>query len=60
MSERKETAAMTAREESVTEQRTCMGCNAWDKYTCCNASSQFFGGAVDCGCRYYRTEVVKK
>lgn len=51
---------MTAREEPVTEQRTCMGCNAWDKYTCCNASSQFFGGAVDCGCRYYKTEVVKK
>lgn len=60
MSERKRTAPLTAREEATTGQKTCMGCDAWDKFKCFNAASPFFGGAVDCGCRYFRTEAVKK
>lgn len=56
MPERKGTAPLTAREEPSTAQKTCMGCDAWEKFSCFNASSQFFGGAVDCGCRYYRPE----
>lgn len=60
MPERKGTAPLTAREEPTTTQRSCVGCDAWDDFTCCNAASQFFGGAVDCGCRYCRTEDVKE
>lgn len=60
MPERKETAQLTAREEPTTGQKTCMGCDAWDKFNCFNAASPFFGGAVDCGCRHFRTEAVKK
>lgn len=60
MPERKRTEAVTAREEPAAAQKTCMGCESWDKFSCFNAESQFFGGAVDCGCRYFKTEVVKK
>lgn len=60
MSERKEKTPLTAREEPEIDRKTCMGCDSWDKFTCFNATSQFFGGTVDCGCRYYGTEVVKK
>lgn len=60
MQERKRTEAVTAREEFAAAQKTCMGCESWDKFSCFNAESQFFGGAVDCGCRYFKTEVVKK
>lgn len=60
MSERKGTTPLTAREEPEIDRKTCMGCDSWDKFTCFNAASQSFGGAVDCGCRYYGTEVVKK
>lgn len=60
MPERKRTEAVTAREEPAVAQKTCMGCESWDKFSCFNAASQFFGGAVDCGCRYFKTEVVKK
>lgn len=60
MQERKITEAVTAREEPAAAQKTCMGCESWDKFSCFNAESQFFGGAVDCGCRYFKTEVVKK
>lgn len=60
MSERKRAEAVTAREEPAAAEKTCMGCESWDKFTCFNAASQFFGGAVDCGCRYFKTEVMKK
>lgn len=60
MPERKRTEAVTAREEPAAAQKTCMGCESWDKFSCFNAESHFFGGAVDCGCRYFKTEVVKK
>ena len=43
MPERKGTAPLTAREEPTTTHRSCVGCDAWDDFTCCNASSQFFG-----------------
>lgn len=59
MSERKGTTPLTAREEPEIDRKTCMGCDSWDKFTCCNASSQFFGEAVDCGCRYFKEEVNK-
>ena len=60
MPERKRTEAVTAREEPAAAQKTCMGCESWDKFSCFNAESQFFVGAVDCGCRFYRTEAKEK
>lgn len=41
MPERKRTEAVTAREEPAAPQKTCMGCDSWDKFTCFNAASQF-------------------
>lgn len=60
MPERKRTEAVTAREEPAAPQKTCMGCESWDKFSCFNAESRFFCGSVDCVCRYFKTEVVKK
>ena len=60
MPERKRTEAVTAREEPAAPQKTCMGCESWDKFSCFNAESRFFGGLVDCGCRFYKREAKEK